>query len=288
MNKSEMQQNSQDMDERPKFGLSSLIRAAISPHILIVRGGDDESFIREVVKSKVKGLSIFADRRVSQTAAFVANDEFLPVPKLWKAETLRSELDTLLTGADGPPVALSYSFLRDTMTRRAKRVSQEMEVVADYPVPQELALQCVIDEFRDLFQTISVRGRRPFILQDLAGIYVAQPGGRATVFADPQSDGEPAGPAEEPTPLELTTVSLEEVDIDVIMEHADFVGDSEPHILRKMCPSLSAPCFVPLLAYWRAQFARLETEEQGQLMRRRAEKALSAAFASNSGAGRGR
>ncbi|MEO1459546.1 MAG: hypothetical protein AAFV49_18555 [Pseudomonadota bacterium] len=263
----------------PRLGLSSVIKASIAPHVMVVRDGDDAEFLREVVKSKAKGLDIVADRTVANTTAFVSNDEFVKVPRLQQGKSPNEVLGSVLTGSDGPPVAMPYSIIRNFMTRRVKKVCDEMDMVAHYPVPKELALKCAIHELRDLVQSIATRGRRPLVLHDLAGIFVPSPGARATVFASPTSDGEPmlGTPDDAVFPFELE-IKPEEVELDLVVAHADFVADVESFVLQRMCPTVRQATFRPLLSYWQAQFARLDDVEEGPLMRRRAEKALRAAF----------
>ncbi|MEL6264039.1 MAG: hypothetical protein AAFR52_00060 [Pseudomonadota bacterium] len=213
------------------------------------------------------------------TTAYVANDEFVQVPKLLQSEELGEALESVLTGADGPPLAIPYSITRNFLTRRVKRACQEMEVVADYPAPRELALECAIQELRELLQSIATRGRRPLVFQDLAGIFVPSPGSRATVFATPDGEGRsmPCGEDDAAMPFD-PKVTLEDIEIDMVMDHAEFIADSEPFVLQRMCPTLATKTFRPLVDYWRAQFARLDEVEDGPFMRKRAERALDAAF----------
>ncbi|MEO1456022.1 MAG: hypothetical protein AAFV49_00450 [Pseudomonadota bacterium] len=216
---------------------------------------------------------------MASDVARAANEELVPVPSVIMSRGLRTDLQSLLTGADGPATVLPHEIVHDFVRARAKRLAQDMGIVAGYPPPSDLVIECVVKDLRALLLQVSKGGRSPVIVHDLLGIVLPTDAPGMIFFADPAhppvaaKDAQTIGAEER-----LEYGDDDDVAIDLIREHAEFVADSKPDDLRRMCPILAEPTAAPLREFWRRSFTRLEDDEYSGWLLERANRLLNDAF----------
>ncbi|MEM6932809.1 MAG: hypothetical protein AAF526_04400 [Pseudomonadota bacterium] len=211
--------------------------------------------------------------------AQAANEELVPVPTIEISRGLRGELQALLTGADGPVRVIPYDIVHDFIKARAKRLAQEMDIVAGYSPPSDLVIECVIADLRAILLRVAEAGRSPVIIHDLLGIIPAQPFKGVSFIGSPSTQPvEPADATIIPAEERLGGDDDVDVSIEAIRAHAEFLADSTPEDLRRMCPILAEPSSDPLRAYWRQNLDRLADDEFSGWLMERSKRILDEAF----------
>ncbi|MEL7346484.1 MAG: hypothetical protein AAFN17_01910 [Pseudomonadota bacterium] len=253
------------------------LKIAEAPAVAVVNSTSDEAFLRKVVTSEARSITVFADRKVASEVAFVSNDAFVAQPRINIFKNLRAEFDTMLTGMDGPPVVLPFRVVREFATSRAKRVAREVEIIAGYPAAPELVLKCALDELRALIAQIARRGRRPLVIQDRTGMFEGMEKTEIAWFGPdflrcdaPPASSQPHEALEEEV---LSTVTEE-----MILAHANFLADTDTVTLRRMAPLLAEPAFAPIRDFWTEQLRSLKSVEFADWLEERALRNLNEAF----------
>lgn len=271
--------NIQDGNDSHLMELSKCLAELSAPSLCVCFGGSQNDFTRAIVLSEKRPIRILANRSVASDVARAANEELVPVPSVIMSRGLRTDLQSLLTGADGPATVLPHEIVHDFVRARAKRLAQDMGIVAGYPPPSDLVIECVVKDLRALLLQVSKGGRSPVIVHDLLGIVLPTDAPGMIFFADPAhppvaaKDAQTIGAEER-----LEYGDDDDVAIDLIREHAEFVADSKPDDLRRMCPILAEPTAAPLREFWRRSFTRLEDDEYSGWLLERANRLLNDAF----------
>lgn len=265
-------------EENGENVLTTWLKTAEAPAVAMVNMEDSQAFFRLVVKAEVPSTTVFADRKVASDVAFVANDEFLPQPRISIVKNLKAELGNLLTGMDGPLTVLPFALLRDLASTRARRVSQDMEIIAGYPVPAEIVLHCALQELRTTIAAIARRGRRPVVIQDSSGLFEGIAGDSIAWFDSAGAERE--RPAQDEAPLSALIGEGEPVEVapGAVLSHANFLADTDPATLRRMAPLLIEPAFAPLIDFWRDRLTGLSSVDFAEWLRERALRHLEEAF----------
>ena len=251
-----------------------------APCLSVTCGGTQNEFIRAIVLSKKRPIRVLTDRDVAAEVALVANEELVPVPGVSMSRGLRGDLEGLLTGADGPLVVVPHALIHAHLKARAKRLSQDMDIIAGYPPPPDLVIRCVIVDLRELVLRVAERGRSPLAIHDTLGVIAPVDAPEIVFFTEPAKPPVPAASADiAPAEQDLDeNDDGEEIDLDLVRSHAEFVADSAPDDLRRMCPLLAEPSSAPLRAFWRRQIARLENDDFSEWLHTRANRLMSEAF----------
>ncbi|MEM7497470.1 MAG: hypothetical protein AAF371_05690 [Pseudomonadota bacterium] len=273
---------SQQNPKEPQIEIANLAEWAAScsaSSLCVNYQSSQNDFIRAIVLSEIRPIRFIADRQIAADVALCANEELVAVPPISISRGLRADLQGLLTGADGPVTVLPYTMMHDHVKARSKRLAQDMDIIAGYAPPSDIVIACVIADLRALLLQIAERGRSPLVVHDLLGVIPALPTPTITYFADPTAPPVPHRKAGiETAESRLGEDDQEEVSIDLIRTHAEFVADTAPADLRRMCPILAEPGSEPLRAYWLRNFERLADDEFSGWLKERAERVVKDAF----------
>lgn len=279
-----MESPNQSKEMQTIANLSVWSENAKAPSASITYGASQNDFLRAIVLSNIRPIRVLADRDIAAEVALCANEELVAVPGIVMSRGLRGDLEALLSGADGPLTVVPYALIHASVKARSKRLSQDMDIIAGYAPPTDLVIHCVVTDLRDLLMAVMERGRSPVAIHDLLGVMPAIDHPRIVYFSDPVEGSVPAENVEiEPAERQLSYRSEDDpVDIDLVRNHAEFVADSDPADLRRMCPALADKSSAPLRAEWLQNFARLEDDEFSGWLRGRAERILKQAFGDTS------